>query len=284
MEALRKKMHSMREDTENAKKRAVEVEQKSRETSEAVDMNESKITQLQKGIQNKQDELDTVQDKLSGVEKKIDDKDKICQDAEEEINALHRRLQLLEEDISRATERLKTSVDELDEVSATGNSNEKNRVGLEKTSFNEEQRAYEMELQLEESKIIAIETDRKCDEIARKLAICEGDLQRTNAKGDEIEDQIIELEDELRLVGTNLKTLEVSAEKASQREEQYDKEVTKIEKKLAEAVHRAEYAERAVAKLQSEVDRLEEELIQETEDYKNTVSDLDATLSEITFR
>lgn len=103
------------------------------------------------------------------------------------------------------------------------------------------------------------------------------------------------------MVGTNLKTLEVSAEKASKRQEAYETQIEKMEKKLEEAIHRAEFAERSVAKLQCEVDRLEgefassaiprrthslptEELIEETESYKRTVSELDETLSELTSR
>ena len=67
----------------------------------------------------------------------------------------------------------------------------------------------------------------------------------------------MELEEELRVVGNNLKSLEVSEEKSQQREEQYVSQIRIMTAKLKEAEARAEFAERSVQKLQKEVDRLE---------------------------
>lgn len=67
----------------------------------------------------------------------------------------------------------------------------------------------------------------------------------------------MELEEELRVVGNNLKSLEASEEKSQQREEQYVSQIRIMTAKLKEAEARAEFAERSVQKLQKEVDRLE---------------------------
>ena len=75
------------------------------------------------------------------------------------------------------------------------------------------------------------------------------------------ESKIIELEEELRVVGNNLKSLEVSEEKANQREESYKEQIKHLTAKLKQAEARAEFAERSVQKLQKEVDRLEGEFI-----------------------
>ncbi|KAB7505461.1 Tropomyosin, partial [Armadillidium nasatum] len=72
--------------------------------------------------------------------------------------------------------------------------------------------------------------------------------------------KIVELEEELRVVGNNLKSLEVSEEKAEAR---------------------AEFAERSVQKLQKEVDRLEDELVNEKEKYKNIADEMDQAFSEL---
>uniref|UniRef100_A0A1I7WJZ9 Myosin heavy chain-related n=1 Tax=Heterorhabditis bacteriophora TaxID=37862 RepID=A0A1I7WJZ9_HETBA len=74
--------------------------------------------------------------------------------------------------------------------------------------------------------------------------------------------KIVELEEELRVVGNNLKSLEVSEEKALQREDSYEEQIRTISSRLKEvyascAETRAEFAERSVQKLQKEVDRLE---------------------------
>lgn len=66
-----------------------------------------------------------------------------------------------------------------------------------------------------------------------------------------------ELENELKLVGHNLKSLEANGEKAQVREEVFEQQIKLLNAKLKEAEARAELAERTVQKLQSEVDRLE---------------------------
>jgi hypothetical protein len=63
----------------------------------------------------------------------------------------------------------------------------------------------------------------------------------------------MELEEELRVVGNNLKSLEVSEEKANQREESYKEQIKSLTAKLKQAEARAEFAERSVQKLQKEV-------------------------------
>ena len=92
----------------------------------------------------------------------------------------------------------------------------------------------------------------------------------------------MELEEELRVVGNNLKSLEVSEEKAQQREEAHEQQIRIMTTKLKEAEARAEFAERSVQKLQKEVDRLEDELVHEKEKYKSISDELDQTFAELT--
>lgn len=81
------------------------------------------------------------------------------------------------------------------------------------------------ENQLKEAKQMVEESDIKYDEVARKLAMVEGDLQRAEERAESGENKIVDLEEELRVIGENLKALEVAEEKAQQREEEYKKQV-----------------------------------------------------------
>lgn len=47
--------------------------------------------------------------------------------------------------------------------------------------------------------------------------------------------KIVELEEELRVVGNNLKSLEVSEEKALQREDSYEEQIRNLAARLKEA-------------------------------------------------
>ena len=63
----------------------------------------------------------------------------------------------------------------------------------------------------------------------------------------------MELEEELMVVANNLKSLEVSEEKANQREAAYKEQIKTLTVKLKQAEARAEFAEKSVQKLQNEV-------------------------------
>ena len=98
-----------------------------------------------------------------------------------------------------------------------------------------------LENQLKEARMLAEEADKKYDECAKKLATVEGDLDRAEERADTSEHKIIELEEELRVVGNNLKSLEVSEEKANQREEAYKEQIKTLTAKLKQVNHDLSY-------------------------------------------
>ncbi|CAG5867085.1 unnamed protein product [Menidia menidia] len=69
-----------------------------------------------------------------------------------------------------------------------------------------------------------------------------------------------DLEEELKNVTNNLKSLEAQAEKYSQKEDKFEEEIKVLTEKLKEAETRAEFAERSVAKLEKTIDDLEDEV------------------------
>ncbi|VDN21944.1 unnamed protein product [Gongylonema pulchrum] len=116
-----------------------------------------------------------------------------------------------------------------------------------------------------ERELVAVGMNLKTLEVHEERA-----LQRENSFSDHVQSlqnrikevkckpgKIVELEEELRVVGNNLKSLEVSEEKALQREDSYEEQIRTVSARLKEAETRAEFAERSVQKLQKEVDRLE---------------------------
>ena len=95
----------------------------------------------------------------------------------------------------------------------------------------------------------------------------------------------------LRVVTNNLKSLEVSEEKANQRESSYKEQIKTLTVKLKQAEARAEFDERSVQKLQKEVNKfdlsylilklLEDELVHEQEKYKAITKKLEAIFAEM---
>merc|ERR1711994_1239351 len=99
-------------------------------------------------------------------------------------------------------------------------------------------------------------SDIKYDEVARKLAMVEGDLERAEERAEGGESKIVDLEEELRTIGENLKALEVAEEKAQQREEEYKKQIKVLTEKFKNAESRAEYGEKTVQKLNLRIDNI----------------------------
>ena len=77
------------------------------------------------------------------------------------------------------------------------------------------------------------------------LEVCDSELEKAEFRADVVETKITELEEELRVVANNLKSLEVAEEEANRRETTY----------------RSDFAEKSVEKLQREVDHLEDGLV-----------------------
>uniref|UniRef100_A0A1A8HPY6 Tropomyosin 2 (Beta) n=2 Tax=Nothobranchius TaxID=28779 RepID=A0A1A8HPY6_NOTKU len=151
---------------------------------------------------------------------------------------------------------------------------------------------------------IQLEADRKYEEVARKLVILEGDLERSEERAEVAEARVRELEQELKLmdqnlklmmksksadleeelknVTNNLKSLEAQAEKYSQKEDKYEEEIKVLTEKLKEAETRAEFAERSVAKLEKTIDDLEDEVYAQKLKGKALSEELDLALNDMT--
>ncbi|THD26237.1 Tropomyosin-2 [Fasciola hepatica] len=156
------------------------------------------------------------------------------------------------------------------------------RKVLENRTIADEERINQLEEQLKESTFMAEDADRKYDEAARKLTITEVELERAESRLEAAESKITELEEELRIVGNNVKSLEISEQEAAQREEAYEENIRDLTERLKAAEDRAQESERLVNTLQADADRLEDELVAEKEKYKALSEELDSTYAELT--
>merc|ERR1719480_164170 len=139
--------------------------------------------------------------------------------AELEVNVLNRRVQGLEGDLETCEDKLLLASQKLDKAATAADDSDRMRKVLESRANH--------------------------------------DLERTEERAEVGEIKIVELEEELRVVANNLKSLEVSEEKANQREASNKEQIKTLTAKLKQAEARAEFAEKSVQKLQKEVDRLE---------------------------
>ena len=100
------------------------------------------------------------------------------------------------------------------------------------------------------------DSERKYEDISRKLGTLETELERTNERGEAVENKIISLEEELKVVGQNLQSLEVSEEKALAREENYQNQMRVLSDSLKMAENREENALMNIQRLNIRIDQV----------------------------
>ena len=249
-----------------------------------------------------QAELDIFTEKLAVSEMKQKEKEAQVLAAEAEFNRLNRRVQELEEDLETTETKYVLASQKLDKAATTADDSDRMKKVLENRAAEDEKKLVRLADELKEAQKMAEDADRKYDETQKKMSDCERDLEVSEERAGAGEFKIIELEEELKVVANNLKSLEVSEDKANQRETFYKDEIKRLTGKLKQSETRAEFAEKSVTKLQKEVkliynllvsvqltvimfsnqvDRLEDELVGEQDKFKAITEELDATFAEM---
>lgn len=190
---------------------------------------------------------------------------------------------LLEEEEERSEERLGQAIKDLCIQSRRADDTVKKRILGEQAQASMEEQIDGVESQLKEAKFLLAESERKYEDIARKLGTMEAELERANDRAETSETKLLDVEEELKLVGNNLQSLEVSAEKALQREESYQKKITDLVKKLKNSETRAENAEMNIQRLNIRIDQIEDDLLTEKLKIKHVSDDLDSTFKQMEY-
>jgi tropomyosin-1 len=138
-----------------------------------------------------------------------------------------------------------------------------------------------LEVQLKDDKYTLAESERKYEDIARKLATKEVEMARSNERCTGGEKKIIDLEEELKVVGQNLQQLEVSEEKALQREENYQIQIKDLMDKLKNAENREENSTMNIQRSNVRIDQIEEDLLTEKLKIKSVSDELNKTFTDM---
>ena len=141
-------------------------------------------------MQHVENDLDITIEKLSSTTTKLDEKDKSFQLAEGEIQALKRKMVLTEDELERSETKGTAVTKDLNEASERDTRINKAIKTLEHKNMIDEERIDLMEGQVKEAKQMVEESDIKYDEVARKLAMVEGDLERAEERANAGENKV----------------------------------------------------------------------------------------------
>lgn len=237
---------------------------------------------IKRKLQANKLDLENALDRADLVERQLKEHVQRADQAESEIASLARRITLLEEDLEKSEQRLQVTTEKLEAATQVADESERVRKMLEHRANTDEERVDTLEQTLRETRLLAEDSDRKYDEAARKLALLEVELDRVQERATVSEAKQAEQEEELKVVGNNLRSLELSEEQMLQQLQSYELALTVNRQRCHEAEARAEFAERTVQKLQKEIEHLEDSLSGEREKYKHISDELDQTFSELT--
>merc|ERR1712042_48875 len=234
-----------------------------------------------KKIMKVENSLDDTTEKLEAATIGLEDAAKQELVNEEEVSALQRRSSLLDDDVARSEGRLQVESTKLAEAAASAEAVEIQRKILEGKSFVNDERMDTLEENIEVSREVALKSSRNAEEVARKLSMTQVEFDRTTEKAKEAEVKIDQLEEQLNVVGQNMKTLELSETQVLKRHEESEEKIRDLTLNLEFAEIQAAAAEREAAKMQQELDLLTTDLNDWKDRYGEICVELEQTFNEM---
>merc|ERR1711990_827620 len=222
MEAIKKKMQAMKVEKDNACDRVDVCEEACKAARLRASKGEDEVDELMTKARQLETELDITAERLGIATLQLEEKEKLLSATELEMAALQRRVSGLEEDLEKTETKMVAAVAKQDKAATAEDDSERAKKVFQSKAAEDELRITGLEKELKEAR------------------------ERAEAG----ETKIVELEEELRVVANNLKSLEVAEEKANQREKTYKEQIKPLTSKLKQAEARAEFAEKSVQKLQ----------------------------------
>jgi len=281
MDAIRKKMQSMKAETDDLYRKIKEYEDATKEANDASDKNECDIRDMGKKVQKYETKMEEIMEQLTASGAKMDAAESEFKDKDEDVNAQSRRVLLLEQESTISVEKLATTVMKLALMSKDADNIVKGCRHWESKTMNNEVEIEELDKNTREARRIGTDNEMKYDNLARSLAMMEDELKRADERVKNAEARVEVIESELQAIGDNQKQLEVSEEKARRREEKYQEQIKQINIRLKQAEARSEYAEMNISKLHLRIDELEDEIIREKLKINAVSGQLDDTFNEM---
>merc|ERR1711962_1079561 len=229
MDAIRKKMQSLKAETDGLYKTIAGFEEATREAVGRADQADCDIRDYGKKVQQLEIGFDETNDKLTKATEALEEAEKQFKEVESDVSALTRRIMLMGEEDKKSAETLCATVTKLAMTSKAADNVLKTIKVVEGTCLNNEVTIEELDKNLRATIKMASDNEQKLDELSRKLGVQEAELKRAMDRAELAENKLKSIEEELQLVGENMKQLEMSAEKAVEREEKLKDKILQIQ-------------------------------------------------------
>jgi len=232
MDAIKSKMRKLAKETEDATEKANGFDNEAQTSIVEAEKIEQSLASMQKKYLTQESAYDCAIEDLFNISIKLEEKEKVLTNGEGDVGSGIRRVFLLESEAEKRENRLATEVSALLRASIRADEQMKAKNMLEIAISSNEEDIDELENHLKEARFVLAESERKFEDISRKYVNLDTESHKAVQRADEEENKILELEEELKIVGSNLQQLEVSEEKALEREESYHKQIHELIKRF----------------------------------------------------
>merc|ERR1712128_133205 len=281
MDAIRKKMQSLKGETDGLYSTIRGFEDATKEATARADQADCDIRDYGKKVQSLEIGYDETNDKLTKATESLEEADKQFKEVEGDVAALTRRIMLMEEEDKKSADTLCTTITKLAVTSKSADNVLKAVKVVESTCMNNEVTIEELDKNLRATIKMAVDNEQKLDELSRKLGVQEAELKRGLERAELAEKNLKGIEDELELVGENMKSLEKSAEKALEREEKLVDKIMSLQGKFKNTEAKFEYGEMNITKLNQRIDDIEDEIYREKLKVKKCSDELNDTFDDM---
>merc|ERR1711981_593061 len=281
MDAIRKKMRSLKGETDTLYATIAKFEEDSREAVKRAEQADCDIRDYGKKVQQLEIGFDETNDKLTKATESLEEADKQFKEVESDVSALTRRIMLMEEEDKKAADQLCTTVTKLALMSKSADNVMKTIKVVENTCLNNEVTIEELDKNLRATVKMASDNEQKLDELSRKLGVQEAELKRSIERAELAEKNLKSIEEELESVGDNMKQLEKSAEKALAREEKLVEKIYNLQNKYKVTEAKFEYGEMNITKLNQRIDDIEDEIYREKLKIKRCSDEMNDTFDDM---
>ncbi|XP_022108277.1 tropomyosin isoforms c/e-like isoform X5 [Acanthaster planci] len=201
--------------------------------------------------------------------------------AEAEKDDLVRKTQLQDDDITRLTEQKESLSGKLTQVEEQAELHIRATKALETRGMADDDKINELETKVRSYKEAAEESDRKYDEVFRKLTVTEQDLERSDERCKDLDCKLVELTEQVSNLQAAHKSAEARYEKASDAEEQLLVRVQELTAEKEALANQEEFTNRSFKTLQVQLESAEDELLQEKERLKGMTDEVERVMQEL---
>merc|ERR1712029_886960 len=281
MDAIRKKMQSLKAETEGLYATIRGFEEATAEATARADQADCDIRDYGKKVQGLEIGYDETNDKLQKATESLEEADKQFKEVEGDVAALTRRIMLMEEEDKKSADVLCTTITKLALTSKSADNVLKAVKSVESVCMNNEVSIEELEKNLRTTIKMAVDNEQKLDEISRKLGVQETELKRGLERAELAEKKLKGIEEELTTVGDHMKQLEESATKALEREDKLVEKILSLQNKFKATEAKFEYGEMNITKLNQRIDDVEDEIYREKLKVKRASDEMNDTFDDM---